>query len=215
MRNFEQPKKEARPHERGFTLIETLVAITILMIAITGPLVFVSAAVSQALYAKDQITAFYLAQDAVEQVRNIRDTNAIISRAGTTHTDSWLINSNLGPNTNNLTSCLNGGGNGSGHTCVISTTDTPGQSYIQACSGDGTCPVLDFDPVTFEYGYPSPTYGTLDGDTALPSIYTRAVTITELVPNVEAQVAVTITWNAQNIPRTFTVVEDLFNWAGN
>jgi type II secretory pathway pseudopilin PulG len=211
-------QKKSRAAEGGFTLIETLVAITILMIAITGPLVFVSASVGQALYAKDQITAFYLAQDAVEQVRNIRDTNAILSRSGSP-TDSWLVNSSGGPSTNNLTACLNGDTYGSGHTCVISTTNNPGQSYVAGCpAGDGgssICPALEFDPVTFEYGYPSPTYGTLDAGTALTSLYTRTVKITELVPNVEAQVAVTITWSAQNIPRTFTVVEDLFNWAGN
>jgi len=59
----------------GFTLVETLVAISILMLAVTGPLYYATESLKAATYAKDQITAFYLAQDAFEQIRKIRDDN--------------------------------------------------------------------------------------------------------------------------------------------
>ena len=59
----------------GFTLVETLVAISILMISVTGPLYYASESLKAAVYARDQITAFYLAQDAFEQIRKIRDDN--------------------------------------------------------------------------------------------------------------------------------------------
>lgn len=59
----------------GFTLIETLVAISILLIAVAGPMVVVSQALTTSYYARDQITAFYLAQDAIEYIRNTKDTN--------------------------------------------------------------------------------------------------------------------------------------------
>lgn len=65
------------PAARGFTLIETFVAITILLTAIAGPLTIASKGLSSALLARDQITAFYLAQDAIEYVRYKRDTNAL------------------------------------------------------------------------------------------------------------------------------------------
>jgi type II secretory pathway pseudopilin PulG len=61
--------------KRAFTLVETLVAISILMLAVTGPLFYASESLKAAIYAKDQITAFYLAQDAFEQIRGIRDGN--------------------------------------------------------------------------------------------------------------------------------------------
>ena len=73
---------------KGFTLIETLVAIAIMMLAIAGPLTIAHKAVQSALYAKDQITAYYLAQDAIEFVRSVRDNNLIATNAGTV-TD-WL-----------------------------------------------------------------------------------------------------------------------------
>lgn len=64
----------------GFTIIETLVAIAILMIAIAGPLTIVHKGLLAAVYAHDQVTASYLAQDAMEFVKNVRDSNLLNSR---------------------------------------------------------------------------------------------------------------------------------------
>lgn len=60
---------------KGFTIIETLVAISILMIAIAGPLVVASKGLFGADLAKDQLVASYLAQESMEAVKNIRDNN--------------------------------------------------------------------------------------------------------------------------------------------
>ena len=57
---------------RGFTIIETLVAIAILMIAVAGPLSIASKGLGSALYAKDQMTASYLAQETMEILKNRR-----------------------------------------------------------------------------------------------------------------------------------------------
>ncbi|MBI2618265.1 prepilin-type N-terminal cleavage/methylation domain-containing protein [Candidatus Kaiserbacteria bacterium] len=75
--------KKKTSSQSGFTLIETLVAISILLIALTAPLTIASRGLSSAYFARDQITAFYLAQDAVEYVRNTRDQNVLTG-------SSWL-----------------------------------------------------------------------------------------------------------------------------
>jgi len=60
---------------KAFTLIETLVAISVLLLSLAGPLSIAAQALQGAYYARDQVTASYLAQEAVEYVRAIRDQN--------------------------------------------------------------------------------------------------------------------------------------------
>ncbi|PCI30690.1 hypothetical protein COB52_01250 [Candidatus Kaiserbacteria bacterium] len=62
---------------KGFTLVETMVAISVLVVAITAPLTLSSQSLFSAIYAKDQTTAFYLGQEAIEIVRNTRDGNLL------------------------------------------------------------------------------------------------------------------------------------------
>ena len=64
-------------NKRGLTMVETLVAISILTIAVVGPLGIIAQALHSSYYTRDQMTAYYLAQEAVEYVRNLRDTEGI------------------------------------------------------------------------------------------------------------------------------------------
>ncbi len=61
--------------KNGFTLVETLVAIAILMIAVAGPLTIANQAMTAALSARNAMIATYLAQDAMESIKNIKDNN--------------------------------------------------------------------------------------------------------------------------------------------
>lgn len=58
---------------KGFTLIETLVAISILMIAIAGPLTIANKAYTAAAEAKNQSVATNLAQEAMELINYYKD----------------------------------------------------------------------------------------------------------------------------------------------
>lgn len=105
---------------RGFTLLETLVAITVLLMALLGPFAIAQQSLRSAYYARDQVTAYYLAQEGVEFVRAIRDQNYL---SGT----DWM--------------------SGIGATCtgVPCTVDYPNFTYA-ACPIDG-CPPLKVSAV--------------------------------------------------------------------
>jgi len=77
--------KKTQQTNRGFTLLETMVAIFILVLSITGPMVFAQSGLRAAFLARDQITAFFLAQDAIETIKNLRDENGL-------NGDAWLTN---------------------------------------------------------------------------------------------------------------------------
>ena len=78
-------KKEqlALIRSRGFTLLEVLVAIFILTIGIVGVFGFSQQTLSLGSTLRHQLVASYLAQEGVEIVRNIRDTNYVSSAGGT------------------------------------------------------------------------------------------------------------------------------------
>lgn len=85
---------------RGFTLVETLVAITILLIVIVGPMTIAQKGMQTAYYAGEQTTAIYLAQEAIEHIQKLRDEVALTSfqdyKDGTNDnvqsTQSWHLN---------------------------------------------------------------------------------------------------------------------------
>lgn len=117
-----------KARKAGFTLIETLVAVTIVVTAIAGPLTIASRGLSSAFFARDQIAAFYLAQEAVEYVRNIRDTNILAKNS------DWL---------SGFSSCLSG-------SCTIDATKLSVGEAVAACPASG-CPALKYNSASGLY----------------------------------------------------------------
>lgn len=75
-------KKDNTKPRKGFTLIETLVAIAILLIAVVGPMSVIGGSLSQTSTIRDQSIAINLAQEGVEVVRQKRDSNMINAWGG-------------------------------------------------------------------------------------------------------------------------------------
>lgn len=60
-------------HVGGFSLVETLVAITILLIIIVGPMTVITTTARSTNFSKSQVTAFFLAQEGAELAQKARD----------------------------------------------------------------------------------------------------------------------------------------------
>lgn len=63
--------------QKGFTLLESLVAISILLIAVVGPMSIIGRSLPQSAYARDHAIAVNLAQEGIEAVRQKRDSNML------------------------------------------------------------------------------------------------------------------------------------------
>lgn len=186
---------------RGFTLLETLVAVFILVLAITGPMVFAQSSLRTAFLSRDQITAFFLAQDAIESIKNIRDDNALKSK-------NWL---------DGIYVCS---GN-VGDACLVSletlydydpvSGKEAGEILLEECSS-GTCPVLKNDSVG-RFGY------TFVSEETTNSRFTRNIYLNEVVRDndsqiVELQIVVEVIWtsNVKVQESRIVVQENIFNW---
>lgn len=141
--------------KKGFTLIEALVAIAILTISIAGPITIASKGISSSVFARDQITAFYLAQEAVEYVRNKRDENSIKG-------NDWL---------DGLSECMGS------NICTIDINESEPSNIITQCPG-GVCPVLRYDDSTNFYNYSTGDNSIFTRTTNIATINAREVSIT-------------------------------------
>jgi len=68
---------------KGFTLVETLVAISIFSVSILGLLSLLASSIANTTYAKDKMIAGYLAQEGIEYIRNMRDNYVLYPTNGT------------------------------------------------------------------------------------------------------------------------------------
>ena len=65
----------------GFTLMEAVVAIFVIITGIVGVMTLITHTITSAQISKDRLTAAYLAQEGLEIVRNIRDGNWLEGRS--------------------------------------------------------------------------------------------------------------------------------------
>ena len=80
---------------RGFSLIEVIVAVSILSTGIVASTALINRTISAGLVVRNQLVAVNLAQEGMEVIHNIRHTNWIEEAVdGTTEWDDGLIDGN-------------------------------------------------------------------------------------------------------------------------
>ena len=184
--------------QKGFTLLESMVAITILLTALGGPFVVTQLGLRTARQAGQELVAANLAQEGIEYVRYRRDTNAF--------TGGFIDGFAASP-----TECVADIARAQARTCVIDAISNSMYDYNDtfACSTDEdvfSCPFIKYDESSSLYGYDS-------GD---DSIYHRAVhmqiTREEGGEPKEVKVVSQVGWEDLGNQRTVTLEEYITDW---
>jgi prepilin-type N-terminal cleavage/methylation domain-containing protein len=68
-------------NKRGFTLLEVLIAVSVLVIGAVAAFSTIASTIRSTTFAKDKLIASFLAQEGIEIVKNIRNTNWIQGNA--------------------------------------------------------------------------------------------------------------------------------------
>ncbi len=212
-------------NNKGFSLLETIVAVSILMITIVGPLSLASKGIVYSNYVKDEITGFYLAQEAMESIRNIRDTNIRNNRpwlkdiADTSTNDCINLACRL-----DIWNFPNGSRGISTHTDFGNDDARKNWETLGVVNAGGS----------LLYGYDFTDNIKIDSNgnriTPMPSIFSRRIIVKNITANYlsqnvtplqlylssptdinEINVTVVVSWTTANIKRSVQVTENMFS----
>ena len=173
----------------GFTVLETLVAIAVLILSLTAAFSVVQSSLSISMSARDEVTAYYLAQEGIEMIRNMRDENSLYDPVR-----PWLT----GIAGAQSDPCY------FGNYCAV---DSPNKVFVSCGVEAGGCPVLrqDRDSNSLTFGM----YG-LDS-TWDETVFKREMFLEQINSN-EIALTITIYWTKGSLTRQFIIHENLFNW---
>lgn len=69
--------KRKKAEVAGFTLIETIVALTLIVAAVSGPMALATRGIFSAKFAKSRLVALNLSQEGIELIRHMRENNVL------------------------------------------------------------------------------------------------------------------------------------------
>lgn len=197
MRNLRNTAKIYK--SAGFTVLETMVAIIVASLAIAGASLAAQGGIRAASIAKEEVRAFYMAQEVLELLNNKKDTNELSNIVNGTNVD-WLAGVASVAND----PCY------PGKRCILDPWEYP---LFRDC-GVGPCPKIMFKDKPGDY-----RYGYLIGLGGFPELayikntqYTRELSIEKSPSGNEVLVTINITWDHAGSTRQFKVKTLLTNW---
>lgn len=188
------------PQQSGFSLVETLVAITILLIVIIGPMSISSSAAKSTSFASEQVTAFFLAQEGAELIEKARN-DLLLEHFSGSNPDPWA----------DFTRTVNPGlyrqcYTANGCNFSINADGTGTLTAPASCSGQDGCKVnLDAENSSLRSRFTPGTTGT-------PTLYSRNIRL-QIVSANEVSVTSVVTWRSgfSRDDQQVTVQTSLFN----
>lgn len=178
---------------KGFTLVEALVAISILMVAVVSPMTIAQKGLNSAMYSKDQMTAAFLAQDAIEFIKNWRDMVGLNKDPDGNLKPDWLSLPDI---------CT------APSSCDIDTTResiNPGDIFKDSSTGN---------PLRINKAGPLFVKYDLTGTEV--SKFSRDISVTKSAGGDEAKISVRVSWLGQGGVSQNVVVENyIYNYWEN
>lgn len=168
---------------RGFTLAELLIAIFVLTSGIIGAYIMIQNSIAVATNAKMRAMAAYLAQEGIEIVRNIRDTNFLEKISDPNN--AW--DEGLSP------------GNYQADYLLPQTKDPT----LGACPNS-----CEFSDLWFLRKNNNDFYNYSVGEN---TVFKRRITIHQQQPDV-LKIIVTVYWLERSVIREVSMQENLYNW---
>lgn len=193
--------------QKGFTLVETIIATLILSLSIGALLSLAAGGFFSVRYARNQIVADNLLQESLEYIRKSRDDAFIQGVSWTT----WLASLNV-----NSSGALVDPGTPSG--CFVadgcSVDPYTSQFNVKACGA--TCPSTIFYPLSSGgfYGYSGGDYPfSTSGITPITTSYVRKITTQKTNSDQQLVVTAQIQWLNGNATKTVSQSMILSNWS--
>lgn len=175
--------------QSGFSLVEALVAITILLLVVTGPMKIITQANHSTAYAAEQVNAFFLAQEGLELAEKGRDDVLLQYMLHQINSQQGIVNPMTTFQTT-YTRCLNVNGS-----CGLTIKADGTSVVVKDCALTGGCRLyIDTTSARSAYVHIS-TASPAVTQTATP--YTRTITMTPTGMNgkvKEIKVTSTVTW---------------------
>jgi prepilin-type N-terminal cleavage/methylation domain-containing protein len=183
----------SRKNSKGFTLVETLVAVSIFSVSILGLFAILTQGTANTAYAKKKITASYLAQEGIEYIRNLRDTNMLYSGSIL----GWTF---FQAKVNGVRCDLPEGCYFDDRNVSFTDSSQPMRD-LDMIRCNPACAELRYDVATWKFGYAS----------GVNSGFTRKINVNFL--GNEAEVTSTVSWTHSGRTYSLAFSENLFNWA--
>lgn len=210
MQNTELKVRNSERLNGGFTLVETLVALAVILAATVGPVSLITRGLSDFSSSKNKLIATNLAQEGIELVRAVRETNIVCDILNGPVVWPWNENPELpNPPSGNTFSTATAGV----AVDLVTTTNCNaggGVSIVVPILSASCLEKLRFDPTTGIYGNSGPQQ----------TIFTRCVSIQ--VPSSspdsgipaadQMDIISTVTWDEKGISKSLILRERLYNW---
>ncbi len=191
--------KKNNNSKEGFTLVETLISLSIFSFAILGLMSVLGSGIANTHYAKTKLVASYLAQEGIEYMRNIRDDFMLYSPSSAAGWAAFNVHLTRPQSLCDVNGCYFDDSN-----LDYSNPSKPMAGIdLNLCAGQGAvCPDLLYDGATGKYGYAS----------GFPSGYNRKIR-TLVIGAKETRVTSTVSWMQGSGAYSITFSENFFDWA--